>query len=155
ENADYRVTADPARGGCVSGLTDLAAPRDLLPPGQVGNELLVYAEYAQHPQYGEGPWHLLPTGPPRARPDHRRADVRVEHCPVGARLVVRGRVDSVRYTQEIRLWHGLRRVDCVTHVDEFTGSDRLVRLRWPTSVHGGLPVSEVGAAVVGRGFGIV
>jgi alpha-mannosidase len=154
-NAHYRLTVDPARGGSVSGLTDLDTHRDLLPPGQVGNELLVYDEYAQHPRYGEGPWHLLPTGPPRAGSADRPAEVRVEVCPIGARVVARGRLESVAYTQEARLWAGLRRVDCVTHVDEFTGADQLVRLRWPTSVHGGLPVSEVGDAVIGRGFGIV
>jgi alpha-mannosidase len=154
-NAHYRLTVDPARGGCVSELTDLEAVRDLLPPGLVGNELLVYEEYAQHPRYGEGPWHLLPTGPPRARSAGGPAEVRVEECPIGARAVARGRVGSVAYTQEVALWAGLRRVDCVTHVDEFTGADQLVRLRWPTSVHGGLPVSEVGDAVVGRGLGIV
>jgi len=34
------------------------------------------------------------------------------------------------------------RVDCRTTVDEFTGADRLLRLRWPCPVPGALPVSE-------------
>ncbi len=154
-NAHYRLAVDPARGGCVVELTDLDTRHDLVPAGRVGNELLVYDEYAQHPRYGEGPWHLLPTGPPRAGSAARPARVQVAQCPVGRRVVVRGRVESVAYTQEVTLWDGVRRVDCVTQLDEFTGSDQLIRLRWPTSVHGGLPVSEVGDAVVGRGFGIV
>ena len=47
------------------------------------------------------------------------------------------------------------RVDCSTTIDEFTGADRLVRLRWPCPVPGAMPVSEVGDAVIGRGFGLL
>ena len=76
--------------------------------------------------------------------------------PLGRRLVVRGRIgDVLRYTQTVTLWHGLARVDCQTTIDEFTGADRLVRLRWPCPVPGALPVSEVGDAVIGRGFGLM
>ena len=46
--------------------------------------------------------------------------------------MVRGRIDELlRYTQTLTLWHGVDRVDCRTTIDEFTGDDRLVRLRWP------------------------
>ena len=48
---------------------------------------------------------------------------------------------------------GARRLQ--TTVDEFTGDDRLLRLRWPCPVPGALPVSEVGDAVIGRGFGLM
>ena len=61
----------------------------------------------------------------------------------------------MRYTQTLTLWHGVARVDCRTTVDEFTGADRLLRLRWPCPVPGALPVSEVGDAVIGRGFGLL
>ena len=62
---------------------------------------------------------------------------------------------SLRYTQIVTLWEGVARVDCRTTVDEFTGADRLLRLRWPCPVPGALPVSEVGDAVIGRGFGLM
>ncbi len=76
--------------------------------------------------------------------------------PLGERLIVRGRIgDVLRYTQTLTLWHGVARVDCTTTVDEFTGADRLLRLRWPCPVPGALPVSEVGDAVIGRGFGLM
>ena len=39
-------------------------------------------------------------------------------------------------------------------IDEFTGADRLLRLRWPCPVPGAMPVSEVGDAVIGRGFAL-
>ena len=76
--------------------------------------------------------------------------------PLGQRIVVRGRIgDVMRYTQTLTLWDGVARVDCRTTIDEFTGADRLVRLRWPCPVPGALPVSEVGDAVIGRGFGLM
>ena len=77
-------------------------------------------------------------------------------CAIGERLVVRGRIDELlRYTQTLTLWSGVDRVECRTTIDEFNGSDRLLRLRWPTPVPGAMPVSEVGDAVVGRGFALI
>jgi alpha-mannosidase len=148
----FRVTADPARGGGVSSLLD--GERELIAQGQVGNELAVYEEYPQHPRFGEGPWHLLPRGAVVTSATSA-ADVSVSRCAVGERIVVSGSVGSVRYTQTITVWHGVSRVECRTTVDEFTGSDQLLRVRWPCPVPGALPVSEVGNAVVGRGFGLI
>jgi alpha-mannosidase len=152
-NSAYRLTVDPARGGTVASLIEVASGRELLHPGRVGNEILVYDEYAEHPEFHEGPWHLLPTGGPVAASGSQAASsVRVEHSPLGSRVIVTGSVGPVRYTQTMTLWDGLSHVDCVTRVDEFTGSDHLVRLRWPVGVPGGLPLSEVANAVVARGF---
>ena len=84
------------------------------------------------------------------------AKVRAYRSPVGQRLVVQGRVgDLLRYTQTLTLWHGVDRVDCATTIDDFAGQDRLLRLRWPCPVPGAMPVSEVGDAVVGRGFALL
>ncbi|MBV9319078.1 MAG: alpha-mannosidase, partial [Mycobacterium sp.] len=60
-NEHYRLTVDPVRGGAVSSW--LHDGRELIADGQVGNELAVYEEYPGHPTGGEGPWHLVPTGP--------------------------------------------------------------------------------------------
>jgi len=150
----FQVSVDPARGGGVRSLVELTTGRELITPGAVGNELAVYDEYSAHPRFGEGPWHLLPKGPvvtSSASP----ATVTVERSPVGARITAIGEVGPVRYTQTITLWQGVDRVDCVTTVDDFTGADQLLRVRWPCAVPGALPVSEVGNAVVGRGFGLI
>ncbi|MCT9930275.1 NEW3 domain-containing protein [Planotetraspora sp. A-T 1434] len=128
--------------------------RELLQAGRAGNELLVYDEHPAHPSFHEGPWHLLPSGGMIGSAD-AHAEVVVMECPAGRRIVVTGRVGPVAYTQEITLWDGLPRVDLTTHVDEFDGADKLLRLRWPVSVPGALPVSEVGNAVIGRGFGLI
>ena len=152
-NEHYRLTADPARGGGVSAL--IHDGRQLIAEGGVGNELAVYQEYSAHPTGGEGPWHLLPKGP-MVCSSATTAEVRAYRSPLGQRLVVRGRVgELLRYTQTLTLWHGVDRVDCSTTIDDFTDSDQLLRLRWPCPVPGAMPVSEVGDAVIGRGFALL
>ena len=154
-NDHYRLRVDPERGGGVISLVEAASDRELIAEGMVGNELAVYEEYAAHPEAGEGPWHLLPKGPVVCS-SAGRAEVQAYRGPLGERLVVRGRIgDLLRYKQTLTLWHDVDRVDCRTTVDEFTGADRLLRLRWPCPVPGALPVSEVGDAVIGRGFGLL
>ncbi|MFI9328424.1 NEW3 domain-containing protein [Kitasatospora sp. NPDC052868] len=152
-NDRYRVTADPARGGGLTSVHDLLHDRELIQDGRIGNELRVYEEYPQHPDFGEGPWHLVPKGPVLGSGE-RPAAVRRECGPLGERLVIAGTVDAVRYEQTVTLWHGLDRVDCRTRVVDYSGADRLLRLRFPVDVPGALPVSEVAGAVVGRGFAL-
>ncbi|MFE4393342.1 MULTISPECIES: NEW3 domain-containing protein [Streptomycetaceae] len=150
-NGRYRVTADPARGGGLCSVQDLLHDRELIQEGRIGNELRVYEEYPQHPDFGEGPWHLVPSGPVTGS-GGADAAVRRETGPLGERLLIDGAVDGVRYEQTVTLWRGLDRVDCRTRVVDYSGADRLLRLRFPVDVPGGLPVSEVAGAVVGRGF---
>src|SRR5271165_1504303 len=100
----------------------------------------------------------LPAGPVVCSSETPAADVKVRayHSPLGQRLVVQGRIgELLRYTQTLTLWHGVDRVDCSTTIDDFTDEDRLLRLRWPCPVAGAMPVSEVGDAVVGRGFALL
>ncbi|OBG28961.1 NEW3 domain-containing protein [Mycobacterium sp. 852002-51057_SCH5723018] len=152
-NEHYRLAVDPDRGGAVASLEH--GGRQLIARGRVGNELAVYEEHPAHPTQGEGPWHLLPKGPVVCSSE-LPARVRAYRGPLGQRLVVQGRIGRVlRYTQTLTLWRGVARVDCRTAIDEFTGEDRLVRLRWPCPVPGAMPVSEVGDAVVGRGFALL
>ncbi|MBD0695285.1 NEW3 domain-containing protein [Streptomyces sp. CBMA123] len=153
EGGRYRVTADPARGGGLSSVYDRLHDRELIQDGRIGNELRVYEEYPQHPDFGEGPWHLVPSGPVVGS-GSTAASVRRETGPLGERLVIAGTVDDVRYEQTVTLWRGLDRVDCRTRVLDYSGADRLLRLRFPVDVPGGLPVSEVAGAVVGRGFAL-
>ncbi|KOG30611.1 glycoside hydrolase family 38 N-terminal domain-containing protein [Streptomyces resistomycificus] len=155
-NEFYEVTVDPARGGGVSSLRALAeGGRELLRPGDIGNELVVQEEYPRHPRFGEGPWHLTPTGTTAARSGDVRADIDVEHSPAGSRVTVRADLGLFRYTQRLTLWAGVDRLDVSTTVDGYDGADRLIRVRWPSDVRGGLPVHEVADAVIGRGFGFV
>ena len=154
-NEFHRLRVDPSRGGAVVSLIENASGREWIAPGGAGNELAVYDEHPAHPDAGEGPWHLLPKGPVRCS-SAAAASVQCYRSALGERIEVRGAIGEVlRYTQTLTVWHGIDRVDCRTDIDEFTGADLLVRLRWPCPVPGALPVSEVGDAVVGRGFGLM
>ncbi len=152
-NQRYRLAVDPVRGGGVVSLE--CCGRELIADGRVGNELAAYDEYPAHPEAGEGPWHLVPRGPVIGSSE-TPAQVQAYRSPLGERLVVTGRVGGLlRYTQTLTLWRGVERLDCRTRVDEFTGSDCLLRLRWPCRTPGAMPVSEVGDAVIGRGFALL
>jgi alpha-mannosidase len=153
ENARYRVTADASRGGGLSSVYDKVSGRELVRGGHVGNELRVYEEYSAHPDFGEGPWHLVPRGPVVGSAGSP-ATVRAETSPLGSRLVITGTVDGMNYRQTVTLWHGVDRVDCGTRVVDHAGADRLLRVRFPVDLPGALPVSEVADAVVGRGFAL-
>ena len=152
ESDRFLVEADPERGGSLVRLYDKSADRELLSAGEVGNELLAYGEYSAHPYYGEGPWHLVPDGRIEGTAASR-AEVTLEQCSIGERLVVRGTALGCRYTQETTLWNGLDRIEFRTHLDGFSGEDTLFRVRFPVDVEGAMPVSGVAGAVVGRTFG--
>jgi alpha-mannosidase len=151
ENGTYLVTADPARGGTVS-ITDKRTGQSVLTGP--GNELVIQDEYAQHPRHGEGPWHLSPKGA-GAGSSGVAATVRAQRCPVGARLVASFTLDGLEVTQETLLWDGAERVEFRTHVDGYGGRDRLLRVRFPADVPGGLPLYQTATAVIGRSFGVV
>lgn len=153
-NEHYRVSVDASRGGGVSSLA--AGGRELIADGRVGNELAAYEEYPVHPTAGEGPWHLLPKGPVLTSSQHPARSVRAYRSELGERIVVTGEIPGLLcYTQVLTLWRGIDRLDCRTTVDDFLGEDRLLRLRWPCPIPGAMPVSEVGNAVIGRGFGLL
>jgi alpha-mannosidase len=151
ENGRYLVTADPARGGAVS-ITDKRTRASVL--SEPGNELVIQDEYAQHPRHGEGPWHLSPKGPGTGSASVA-AEVRAERCLLGSRLVASFTLDALQVIQETLLWDDSERVEFRTHVDGYTGHDRLLRVRFPAAVPGGLPVYQTATAVVGRSFGVV
>ncbi|MFI6505344.1 glycoside hydrolase family 38 C-terminal domain-containing protein [Nonomuraea typhae] len=151
ENERWRVSADPARGGVLTSIHDKAAGREILTGP--GNELRLYDEYPAHPDMGEGPWHLMPTGRSTGSVEGSAA-VTAETSPIGQRLRITGRVGELAYEQTVTLLTGSGRVDFETRVLDYTGADRLLRVRFPARVPGALPVSDVAGAVVGRGFAL-
>ncbi|MFC4115681.1 glycoside hydrolase family 38 C-terminal domain-containing protein [Nonomuraea zeae] len=151
-NERWQVTTDPAQGGALTSIADRASGQELLTGP--GNELRVYHEYPQHPDMGEGPWHLIPTGRAVGSAQAPAASVRTETSPVGRRLIVTGQVGEIAYEQTVTLLTGSDRIDFATRVLDHTGADRLLRVRFPALVEGALPVSDVSGAVVGRGFAL-
>ncbi|MFA9445049.1 glycoside hydrolase family 38 C-terminal domain-containing protein [Egicoccus sp. AB-alg6-2] len=151
-NDVLQVTVDPRRGGAISSLRDLRDGTEVLRPQGLANEILAYREYPTHPEHGEGPWHLTPTGEVTASSE-RPAQVVREHSAVGQRLVVRGGIAGCDLVQTMTLHPGVDRLCCRTDLDGFADQDVLLRMRVAADVPGGLPLSEVGNAVVGRGAG--
>jgi hypothetical protein len=91
-NEYFEISVDPARGGGVTSIVELGTGRQLLKPGGVGNELRVSEEYPQHPEFGEGLWHLVPNGTVVGSAASAASSVRVEESPIGRRYVVTGGV---------------------------------------------------------------
>ena len=81
--------------------------------------------------------------------------MRAERCPAGSRLVASFTLDGLEVTQETVLWEDAERVEFRTHVDGYGEKDRLLRVRFPADVPGGLPVYQTATAVIGRSFGVV
>ncbi|MFI7698336.1 NEW3 domain-containing protein [Nonomuraea sp. NPDC049480] len=152
ENDRWRVTADPAHGGALTSILDRASGRELL--SGLGNELRLYHEYPTHPDMGEGPWHLIPTGHAVGSAETQALSARTETSAIGQRLIVTGQVGEISYEQTVTLLTGSDRVGFTTRVLDHTGADRLLRVRFPAHVEGALPVSDVSGAVVGRGFAL-
>jgi alpha-mannosidase len=150
ENDTFQVTADPERGGTLATIVDKRTGVSLL--RGPGNEAELAHEHPAHPRWGEGPWHLSPNGT-RTGSAHGPARVRAERCPVGSRLVAEFDLDGLAVTQETVLWDGEPRVEFRTHVDGSIGQDRMLRIRFPADVPGGLPLYETATAVIGRPFG--
>ncbi|WP_432948874.1 NEW3 domain-containing protein [Kribbella sp. CA-253562] len=152
ENEYFRITVDASRGGAVSGIVDKHTGRQVLKG--LGNELRVYQEYSDHPRFGEGPWHLTPSGPVVGSSE-APAKVITQTGPLGSRVISRGEVDQIAYEAVITAYAGLDRIEFSTRILDHAQSDRLVRVKFPADVPGALPVSEVAGAVVGRGFGLI
>jgi alpha-mannosidase len=150
ENGAFLVEADPARGGALARILDRRTGAELL--RGPGNELVLADEYDYHPRWGEGPWLLSPKGP-GAGSAAAPAQVRVERCAIGSRLVTGFTLGGLRVGQETILWDGMERVEFRTHVDGSIGRDRLLRVRFPADVPGALPVYQCATSVVGRPFG--
>ena len=94
-----------------------------LRPGGLGNELLAYREYPNHPLFGEGPWHLTPDGTFRssaASAGRRSSRVVADRSALARDRAVRGR----RRTQELALWQGIDRLEFRTRIDGFAGRRR-------------------------------
>ena len=152
ESDRFLIEADPGRGGGLSRMLDKRAGRELLRDGEVGASLVVDDEYTDHPAFGKGPWHIVPTGV-RAAASAGAGTVRAETSPAGERIIATSEIGDLRLTTETTVWNGLSRIEFSTRVDGSIGQDHLLRVCFPFDLPGARPIYEVGNAAVGRTFG--
>jgi hypothetical protein len=139
ENEFLRIAVAPEKGGGITSLYDRKARRELMPEGVApGNELVALEE---NPHRTEPPWEIHTTGPKVFSRDFP-AKVEVQAGPVSQRLVIRGPFKDCSKRQEIILYPGLRRVDCVTSLEQYKGIDDLLVVTMPNNLQGVQPVFE-------------
>lgn len=152
-NERYRIRADQARGGCLASIVDLESNQELITGGRVGLDLVVYDEYVGDHNGMFGPWIIAPKEEV-ARCSHDAAThVLAEESELGQRLTVTGQVAGIRYTYVVELARGAPHVDLRIRIDDFSGSDQLLRLEFPCDVPGGRPLYDVGRGPIARNFG--
>ncbi|MDO8587117.1 MAG: glycoside hydrolase family 38 C-terminal domain-containing protein [Armatimonadota bacterium] len=147
ENEFYRITVDPAKGGCMTSLIDKTSGRELIADSaNPGNELVVIQEKFDR---NEPPWEIFTQGV-RWRSSDFAAAVTVEQGPAMSRIIVRGEASDTPYLQEIALYPGVKRIDFITSLENYRGKDNLFAMTFP-GAPGTMPVFEERfGAVTGR-----
>lgn len=166
ENEFYKITVDPAKGGCITSLIDKTTGsengglsqaervdcphfrcREFMPDANnPGNELVVLQEKFDR---NEPPWELFTTGLLSCS-SSTKAKVNVERGPVVSKITVKGKASGTRYIQEISLYPGVKRIDFVTTLERYRAKDHFFAVTFP-GAKGTMPVfGERFGAVTGR-----
>lgn len=154
ENARFRVTLDPERGGGIVSLVDKRYRRELIPTGAIANEVTFQDEYQDDPVNHEtGPWMILPKGSVRARTSDHPADVVIQMSSLGQRALITSELDGVRVLQVLTLWRDAEILECRTDLSAFRGADELVRVRWAVDAPAAVPVADTATYPIGKSFG--
>ena len=111
-NEHLEVVADPERGGGLATVRHRASGFELVPTGDVGNELLVYPEYPTHPRYGESTWHLIPCGASQPLAKMGRPKFTGKPRPSASDWWSRGHLEGFGYRQLVTLWRGSTASSC-------------------------------------------
>ena len=146
ENEFFRVRVDAKHGGIVS-LYDKQARREVLDASRgPGNEIVALTE---NPTRREPPWEVWTTGPKEFSRDYEAA-AEVRQGPVSTSLVITGAMKDCGREQQITLYPGLPRIDCVTRLVNYRGKHDLFVVTFPSALQGLEPVFEERCAVVTR-----
>lgn len=146
ENEFFRVRVDADHGGIVS-LYDKQARREVLDTSRgPGNEIVALAE---DPARHEPPWEVWTTGPRWFSRDYE-AKVELRTGAVSSALVIKGAMKDCRREQEITVYPGLARIDCVTRLVDYRGQHDLFVVTFPSGLQGVEPIFEERCAVVTR-----
>ena len=153
----YRVTARPGARRRTERASSTGAPAASCSGRRARQRMLrVTRSTRSTPSSARGPGTWCPTGPWSARRPRPPRPCGAEESPLG-RAAGRHRalVGDIEYEQRVTLWDGAGpRGLPHPRPDDFTGADRLLRVRSRATCPGRVPVSEVADAVIGRGFAL-
>ena len=139
ENEFFAVKVDPQKGGGIVSLVDKATRKEFIKQGDApGNEIIALDEDTKR---NEPPWEVYTTGGKmfsRSFP----ATVRAQKGPVTSRLIIEGDMRNCKRRQEIILYRGIRRIDFVTHLIDYTGAGEMFMVAFPTDLKKSEPVFE-------------
>ncbi len=135
ENEFFRIEADEKLGGGIR-IYDKVAQKDVL--SGIGNEIVILGE---DPNRKEPPWEVWTTGK-KTFSRNEKAKVEVLRGSVCLKLIIRAKGANYSRYQEIILYHGMRRIDFMTSLQDYKGKDEIFTVTFPVQVEGGEPVFE-------------
>lgn len=149
ENAFYRITADPARGGGITSLYDKTAKREVInsAQGHVGNELAILEEVShrnetQHEFYTTGLKMFSGDSP---------ASIEIEQGAASQTLRARYRMGELcDVIQEVTLFTGVARIEFRTILVDVQREHYLYCVTFPTALKGLSPIFDERFGVVAR-----
>jgi alpha-mannosidase len=143
-NDELRLELDE-RGEIVS-LVDLRAGRELIPPGQRANQLVLYED---RPLRWDA-WDIDIFYEQKPYPVHEISDWRVvERGPLRAAVEITRRCGQSTIRQRICVWRGSRRIDFVTGV-EWHERQMLLRALFPLHLNAARATCEIQFGAVER-----
>ncbi|HOV74904.1 MAG TPA: glycoside hydrolase family 38 C-terminal domain-containing protein [Candidatus Hydrogenedentes bacterium] len=149
ENAFYRITVDPARGGGISSIYDKTAKREIIESanGHVGNELAIleevsYRNETQHEFYTTGLKMFSGDTP---------ASVEIEQGAVSRTIRARYRMGELcDVIQETTLFNDVPRIEFRTILVDVQREHYLYCVTFPTNLKGLSPIFDERFGVVAR-----
>lgn len=152
ENDFIRLEIDRDMGGGITSITDKTTGFEYIQSGgeYPANDVLCFKESSDE----SSPQHLFTTGKRSAKSDHP-AFIDYYESPISQSLMIKGHGPGpCRAIQEIKLYHDLPFIDCVTILDNYQGYGKpndkpgkkhqrdMYALHFPLNLPGASPVLE-------------
>ncbi len=139
ENSFYKLEVDPLKGGGIVSLYDKINGKQVMAPGNgVGNDI---AALKENPVRNEPPWEVYTTGDKKFSSE-KPALVEKTAGAITERLIIRGAVGDTGKEQEIILYKDLPRIDFITRIVDYRGTDDMFVVTFPVDVANAVPVFE-------------
>lgn len=128
-NAFYQISFD--KNGEIERIYDREAQREVLAPGQAGNQLIAYEDRPLH----FDAWDIDLFYEEKPYPLREQFQIRViEQGPVRATVEIARQFLSSRITQRISLWRNSRRIDFASEID-WHEHQMLLKVAFPVAIN--------------------